>query len=148
MARPWRGWRRVAVPVQDIVTRPSKEVIYIDVDRKVPVHETLTSLGDGKVFEIDFSDYIEVEPGQWAPRSIRIESKDYFTCEYRFELVAGTHWMLEEVVSRFKPQEKSRGVIEDVPSTAEGSSLTTHFVKSRRREHSLAAPGNPSVGSM
>ena len=34
--------------------------------RKVPVHETLTSLGDGKVFEIDFSDYIEVEPGQHA----------------------------------------------------------------------------------
>lgn len=89
-------------------TRPSKEVIYIDVDRKMPVHETLTSLGDGKVFEIDFSDYIEVEPGQWAPRSIRIESKDYFTCEYQFQLVAGVHWMLQEVVSWFKPEEKSR----------------------------------------
>ena len=57
---------------------------------------------------------MEVEPGQWAPRSIRIESKDDFTCEYRFQLVAGKHWMLKEVVSWFKPEEKSRGVIEDV----------------------------------
>ena len=42
--------------VHDI--RPSKEVITIDADRKVPVHETLTSSWDGKVFEIDFSDYV------------------------------------------------------------------------------------------
>jgi hypothetical protein len=94
--------------------RPSKEVVYIDADRKVPVHETLSSSWDEKVFEIDFADYLEVEPGQWAPRSIRIESKDYFTCEYQFQLVAGKHWMLKEVVSWFKPEEKSRGVIEDV----------------------------------
>jgi hypothetical protein len=95
-------------------TNLTKEVIYIDVDRKVPVHETLTSSGDGKVFEIDFSDCLQVEPGQWAPPLIRIESKDYFTCEYRFQLIAGRHWMLQEVVSWFKPEEKSRGVIEDV----------------------------------
>ena len=49
-----------------------------------------------------------------GPRLIRIESKDYFTCEYRFQLVGGKHWMLKEVVSWFKPEEKSRGVIEDV----------------------------------
>ena len=94
--------------------RPGKEVLYIDADRHVPVHETLTSSWEGRAFEIDFADYVEVEPGQWAPLSIRIESKDYFTCEYRFQLVAGKHWMLKEVVSWFKPEEKSRGVIEDV----------------------------------
>ena len=93
---------------------PSKEVITIDVDRKVPVHETLTSTWQGRTFEIDFADQVEVEPGQWAPLSIRIESKDYFTCLYRFQLVAGKHWMLQEIVSWFKPEEKSRGVIEDV----------------------------------
>jgi hypothetical protein len=58
---------------------PSKEVIYIDPARNVPLHETLTNTRYGRVFEIDFADYVEVEPGQWAPRSIRIESKDYFT---------------------------------------------------------------------
>jgi beta-lactamase regulating signal transducer with metallopeptidase domain len=93
---------------------PSKEVIYIDPDRNVPVHETLTSSWEQKVFEIDFVDYIEVEPSQWAPRSIRIEAKDYFTCEYHFQLVAGNHWMLKEVVSWFKPEEKSHGVVENV----------------------------------
>ena len=98
--------------VHDI--RPSKEVISIDADRKVPVHETLTSSWDGQVFEIDFSDHVQVEPGQWAPLSIHIESKDYFTCQYRFQVVAGRHWMLKDVVSWFKPEDKSRGVIEDV----------------------------------
>ena len=93
---------------------PVKEVLYIDPERNVPVHETLTSFRDPKVVEIDFADYVEVEPGQWAPLSIRIESKDYFTCEYQFQLVAGKHWMLKEVVSWFKPEEKSRGVVEDV----------------------------------
>src|SRR4051794_29458789 len=92
--------------------RPGKEVITIDADRHVPVHETLTSSWDGKVFEIDFADYIEVETGQWAPLSIRVESKDYFTCEYRFQVVGGKHWLLKEVVSWFKLGEKSRGVIE------------------------------------
>ena len=80
----------------------------------MPVHETLTSDWQHKVFEIDFSDYLEVEPGQWAPRSIRIEAKDSFTCEYQFQLVDGKHWMLKEVVSWFKPEDKSRGVVEDV----------------------------------
>ena len=56
--------------------RPVKEVLYIDADRHVPIHETLASSWEGRTFEIDFADYVEVEPGQWAPRSIRIESKD------------------------------------------------------------------------
>ena len=93
---------------------PIKEVITIDPERNVPVHETMTSHWQQKVFEIDFADYVEVEPGQWAPRSIRIEAKDTFTCEYQFQLVAGKHWMLKEVVSWFKPENKSRGVVEDV----------------------------------
>src|SRR5262249_35103467 len=46
--------------------------------------------------------------------SIRIEAKGDFTCEYQFQLVAGRHWLLKEVVSWFKPKEKSRGVVEDV----------------------------------
>jgi hypothetical protein len=93
---------------------PGKEVFYIDKGRNVPIHERFESARDKRTFEIDFGDYVEAEPGQWAPRSIRIESKDYFTCEYRFRLVAGTHWMLEEVLSWFKPEDKSRGVVEDV----------------------------------
>jgi hypothetical protein len=93
---------------------PSKEVIFIDPERNTPLHETLVSAWDKQTFEIDFGDHVEVEPGQWAPRSIRIDAKNYFTCEYRFQLVAGTHWMLAEVVSWFKPDEKSRGVVEDV----------------------------------
>lgn len=94
--------------------RSSKEVIYIDAVRKVPLHETLESEREKQSFEIDFGDYVEVEPGEWAPRSIRIEAKDYFTCEYRFQLVSKTHWMLKEVVSWFKAEDKSRGVIENV----------------------------------
>ena len=35
----------------------------------------LASSWEGRAFEIDFADYIEIEPGQWAPLSIRIESK-------------------------------------------------------------------------
>lgn len=93
---------------------PSKEVLYIDAERNVPLHETLVSARGEPTFEIDFGDYVEVEPGQWAPRSIRIEARDYFTCDYRFRLVAGTHWLLDEVVSWFKPDSKSRGVVEDV----------------------------------
>jgi hypothetical protein len=98
--------------VHDIT--PGSEVIYIDPARVVPVHETLVSARDQRTFEIDFGDYAEVEPSQWAPRSIRIESKDYFACAYRFQLVGERHWMLEEVVSWFKPDDRSRGVVEDV----------------------------------
>ncbi len=101
----WSYWHHVS---------PAREVVYIDRDRNVPIHETLTGVRDRKVFEIDFADYVEVEPGQWAPRSIRVEAKGDFTCEYQFQLVAGKYWMLKEVVSWFKPEEKSRGVIEDV----------------------------------
>ena len=93
---------------------PSREVLTIDAVRDVPLHETLTSTWQDRAFDIDFEDYVEVEPGQWAPLSIRIESKDYFTCHYRFQIVAGKHWMLKDVVSWFKPEDKSRGLIEDV----------------------------------
>jgi beta-lactamase regulating signal transducer with metallopeptidase domain len=93
---------------------PSKEVLYIEPRRNIPIRETLVSSRDQQTFEIDFGDYVEVEANQWAPRSIRIESKDYFRCEYHFQVVAGTHWMLEDIVSWFKPDEKSKGVVEDV----------------------------------
>jgi|GEM_PF-4053209 len=93
--------------------RPSREVIFIDPVRKVPLHETLTSASNG-AFEIDFGDYVELTPGEWAPRSIRVENRGHFTCEYRFQVVAGTHWMLDEVVSWFDPKDKSRGVVQAV----------------------------------
>ncbi|WP_406694035.1 hypothetical protein V5E97_23615 [Singulisphaera sp. Ch08] len=98
--------------MHDIV--PAKEIIEIDPVRNVPIHETLVSSRDNRTFEIDYRDFVEVEPGQWAPRSIRIEANDGLTCEYRFQLVAGTHWMLEEVISWFKAEDKSRGVVEHV----------------------------------
>jgi hypothetical protein len=103
--------------------RPSKEVLTIDSARNVPLHATLTSDRDERRFEIDFSDYIELEPGQWAPLAIRIESKDYFTCEYRFQIVRGKHWLLKDVVSWFKPDGKSRGVIDDVRVNANREQL-------------------------
>jgi len=93
---------------------PAQETLYIDSERNVVLHETLTSSRDGKTFEIGFGDYVEVEPGQWAPLSIHIEAKDYFTCDYRFQLVAGRHWMLKEVVSWFENDNKSRGTVEKV----------------------------------
>ncbi len=49
--------------IHDIV--PSKEVLFIDNDRRVPLHETLTSSREKEPFEIDFADYVEIEPGQW-----------------------------------------------------------------------------------
>ena len=86
----------------------------IDNDRRVPLHETLTSSREKDRSKSISQDYVEIEPGQWAPLSIRIEWKDYFTCQYTFQVVGGKHWMLREVVSWFKPEDKSRGVIEDV----------------------------------
>lgn len=91
---------------------PSQEVFYIDPGRNVPLHETLTS--GARTFEIDFSDYVEPVPGQFAPLSIRVASPDYFDCEYHFQFIGKTHWMLKEVVSWFAPGEKSRGVVEGV----------------------------------
>ncbi|WP_435008442.1 M56 family metallopeptidase [Tundrisphaera lichenicola] len=92
---------------------PTREVLYLDPERQIPIHETLTSSRDG-TFEIDFGDPIEVAPGQWAPRTIRIESPGKFTCEYRFQIVNETHWMLAEVTSWFDPKDRSRGVVEDL----------------------------------
>lgn len=94
--------------------RPACETISIDRELNVPLHETLVSSRDNKRFEIDFGDYREVEPDQWAPLSIRIESPDYFTCELKFQLIEDRHWLLSEVQSWFDPENKSRGVVEDV----------------------------------
>ena len=94
--------------------RPAYETIYIDSERNVPLHETLISSRDNKRFEIDFGDYREIEPGQWAPLSIRVESPGYFTCELKFQLIEGRHWLLSEVDSWFDAENRSRGVVEDV----------------------------------
>lgn len=93
---------------------PKRQTLYVDPVRNVPMHETLLSTYQDKVFEIDYGDYVEVEPGQWAPRSIRVESPGYFHCDYQFQLIGGTHWLLAEVTSWFDAQDKSRGVVEDV----------------------------------
>lgn len=92
---------------------PKSEVFHIDNDRYIPLHETLNAK-DGKVFEIDYTDYKEVTPGQWAPLKIRIACKNYFTCEYTFQLAGGKHWLLKESVSWFKDNNKSRGEILDL----------------------------------
>lgn len=91
---------------------PEKEVLYFDPEKNVILHETLVS--SKYTFEIDFNDYQEVAPGQWAPLAMRIESPGYFTCEYRFQLVQGRHWMLRDVVSWFNPEDKSRGFVRDI----------------------------------
>jgi hypothetical protein len=126
-------------------TRPGKEVLFIDPDRHVLVHEVLVNWSDGRAFEVDFADYLEVEPGQWAPLSIRIESKDYFVCEYRFQLVAGKHWMLKEVVSWFKPEEKSRGVIEDVRVDGDRSLLDDAMRQVRATRALFGGEGEPDL---
>ncbi|MGC1276274.1 MAG: M56 family metallopeptidase [Planctomycetaceae bacterium] len=127
---------------------PSQEVLYIDPERNVVLHETLTSSREGKTFEIDFGDFTEVEPGQWAPRSILIEAKDYFTCEYRFQFVAGRHWMLEEVVSWFEHDNKSRGVIVNVAIDGNRTLLdeTVKQVEASRTLFSGAGEPSKQVG--
>jgi len=97
--------------VHDII--PASEVFTIDKERNIPLHETLTA-GDGKAFEIEFSDWTEVTSGQWAPLAISITCRDYFTCEYKFQLAGEKHWKLKEAVSWFQPEDKSRGEILDV----------------------------------
>src|SRR5262249_698061 len=101
-----------------------------------------------QTFELDFADFVEAEPGQWAPRSIRIECKDQFTCEYRFQLVAGTHWMLKEVVSWFKPEEKSRGVVEAVRINGDRQRLDEALgqVQATRRLFSGAGEPRQQIG--
>lgn len=124
--------------------RPTKEVLYIDAQRNVPLHETLIS-GD-KTFEIDFLDYFEPTPGQFAPRSIRIESPGYFTCEYQFQIVAETHWMLKEVVSWFNPDNKSRGVVEDVQINAGRELLDASLAQVEAARKLFAGEGEPADG--
>lgn len=92
---------------------PATDTLYIDPHRHVPIHETIRGSRD-RVFEIDYRDWKEVSSGQWIPMSIRIESDDYFACEYRFQLIENRHWMLKEVTSWFDPDNKSRGVVVDV----------------------------------
>lgn len=99
--------------------RPVHELIYVDKETHLPIHESFVGTEPNRSFEIDFSDYVEVANGQWAPLSIRIESKDYFTAEYKFQVVQGKHWMLKEVVSWFDIENKSRGTIEDVAVNGE-----------------------------
>jgi hypothetical protein len=100
--------------------RPERETFYIDIERHVPLHETLIPSGDSKVYEIDFKDYAEVTPGQWAPLRIELSAQNYFTCHYEFQLVGGNllpgqaGWMLKNVVSWFDPADKSRGEVMDV----------------------------------
>lgn len=121
--------------------RPNKEVLYVDPRRNVPLHDTLTS-GD-KTFEIDFLDYVEPAPGQWAPLFIRIESPGYFTCEYRFQIVAGRHWMLKEVVSWFDPANKSRGVIEEIRLNAGRELLEESLAQADAARKLFAGEGEP-----
>jgi len=92
---------------------PTSEVLYIDTDHHIPLHENLNAR-DGKVFEIDYTDYKEFTPSQWAPLKIRIVCKNYFTCEYTFQLIGGKHWLLKEAVSWFDESDKSRGEILDL----------------------------------
>jgi len=94
--------------------RPAYELIYIDSETHLPIHETLVNGKRDRTYEIDFSDYVEVEPGNWAPRSIDIEAKGYFNAEYRFQIVSGKHWILKEITSWFDPAVKSRGVLENL----------------------------------
>jgi hypothetical protein len=101
--------------------RPASETWYIDKERLVPVHETFVSEKEQRTWEIDFRDYREVAPGQWAPFSIEIASGDYFTCIYRFQMLEGKHWMMQDMVSWFTPENKSPGEILDI--TVNGSSI-------------------------
>ncbi|MCA9049138.1 MAG: HEAT repeat domain-containing protein [Planctomycetaceae bacterium] len=92
---------------------PSSTTLHIDTTRHVPLHESIVT-GRDHDFEIDYLKWKEVEPGQWVPMEIRVESKDYFTCEMQFQLAHDRHWMLKEVTSWFDPADKSRGVVSDV----------------------------------
>jgi|GEM_PF-1316923 len=112
--------------------------IYIDTERHVPLHERLIS--GSRAFEIDYKDYAEMTPGQWAPMRIEVSARDYFTCHYNFQLVGDRHWMLKDVISWFDAEAESRGEILDVrinePSTLREQALAQ--VKATRQL--LAAP--------
>lgn len=98
---------------------------YIDAERHVPLHESFMS--GTKAFEIDYRDYVEITPGQWAPLRIEVWARDYFTCQYNFQLVGDRHWMLKDVISWFDAEAESRGEILDVrinePSTLREQAL-------------------------
>lgn len=101
--------------------RPVSETWYIDKERLIPIHETFVSEKEQRTYEIDFRDYQEVAQGQWAPFTIEITAKDYFTCIYRFRMIEETHWMMKDMVSWFTPENKSPGEIRDI--SVNGSSL-------------------------
>lgn len=95
---------------------PAYEVIYIDKERLVPLHETLVTDRDDRRFEIDFDDYrwVGARDEQCVPLQIKISAANYFTSRYEFQLVDGRHWLLQTVESWFDPAEKSRGVVTNV----------------------------------
>jgi hypothetical protein len=95
---------------------PDYEVIYIDKERLVPMHETFVSSRDDRRFEIDFGEYRRVDGAgeQLVPMRIEIAAEEYFTCRYEFQLLDAQHWLLRTVESWFDPAEKSRGVVENV----------------------------------
>lgn len=98
---------------------PDREVFHIDPVRNVPLHETLYSGKDR--FEITFKNYREVLPGQFAPMRIEINSPDYFTCIYNFQLAGDVHWMLKDAEAWFKPDEKSTAMVLDVRSNSDST---------------------------
>ncbi|MBX7164869.1 MAG: hypothetical protein K1X74_00850 [Pirellulales bacterium] len=93
--------------------RPAYEVLYIDKQRLVPLHETLVCDRDDRRFEIDFAGYTPVagEAGSLVPLGIDVESKDYFACHYDFQLVAGRQWLLKTVAASFSSGEQVRGTV-------------------------------------
>lgn len=95
---------------------PEYEVVYIDKERLVPVHETLVARGGERRFEIDFDEYATVDGanGQLVPLKIDIVAADYFTCKYEFQLVDGRHWLLKSAESWFDPALKARSIVGDV----------------------------------
>ncbi|BBO33142.1 HEAT repeat domain-containing protein [Lacipirellula parvula] len=105
------------------------ETIFIDKERLVPLHETFIESRDGRRFEIDFKNYqpLAEEGDRLAPLQIDISSKDYFTCQYEFQLIGGKQWLIRSAESWFKADEKSRGVVSDVridePSPAADAAL-------------------------
>jgi len=94
--------------------RPVKESLYIDKERNIPLHETLVTNKNERVFEIDFKNWVNTGIKAWAPLRIEITCEDFFSCHYDFQLLKGNHWFLKEAISWFDPQDKTRGKIVDV----------------------------------
>lgn len=96
---------------------PAYETIYIDKARQVPLHETFVSSDGDRRFDIDYLDYTPLESDvsdALVPLRIELMCADHFICKYQFQLIDGQHWLLDNVVSWFSPDDKSRGVVEDV----------------------------------